>query len=256
MLRSTGLIKKSSRQMLALISIAVAITGCGNNKLGLSTPTRQITSKTEVISVSHGSVYVPPPPGFCSDPHSRKETATSVFLIFAPCANLGGTAKDNGSTYTLPGLMTASISKSVSFKNTNDIAVLSDYLDTADGRRTLSASGKSDNVQIVDKRVAPDGVFLHLEDSTARISKNVWKSFLNRSSHVVTVTLMQGAGTGLSDEQSMQFLQSYSETIRTSQTSEPTAQEPSPAIQPQPTRTKPKQSQNLKRVGIFRRLLL
>ncbi|PCH98915.1 MAG: hypothetical protein COB84_00430 [Rhodobacteraceae bacterium] len=152
--------------------------------------------------------------------------------------------------------MTASISKSVSFKNSNDLAVLSDYLDTPDGRRTLSASGKSDNVQIIDKRVAPDGVFLHLEDPTARISKNVWKSFLNRSSHVVTVTLMQGAGTGLSDEQSMQFLQSYSETIRTSQTSAPIAQEPSAEIQRQPIRTKPKQSQNLKRVGIFRRLLL
>ena len=111
-------------------------------------------------------------------------------------------------------MVTTSIAKTPAFQDNGGIDELSDFLSSSEGLETLSATGNKETVSIVDKRQTSDGVFLQLLDTDAILSQNVWKSFLNRSDHLVTVTLLQSKNASLTSEQAMQFLQSYSESIQ------------------------------------------
>jgi len=241
----------------SLLLGTLLLSACGGGTS--STPLKQnIISKTEIINTEKGSLSIAPPSGFCKDASGSKETETSAFIIFANCGylNSGGrrATKDAGFT----GVVTTSIAKEPGFQSANDIDVLSDFLSSDEGLEKLSASGKAKAVSIIDKRQTSDGIYLQLRDTEAALSQNVWKSFINRSNYLVTVTLLQSKKSTLTDEQSMQFLQSYSESINSKSTQVTTqSNEKTITTQQAPETTDPKkQKSKLKKVGILRRLLL
>ena len=225
---------------------------------------RTVVPKTEIIHVETGSINVSPPPGFCIDGDASKNTGTSVFIIFANCGYINSNGKRANRNAGFNGLVTTSVAKAAVFQNADDLDVMSDYLSSNEGLKSLSTSGNTNNISVIDKRQTADGVFLQLQDQDATLSKTVWKSFLNRAEHLVTVTLLQDENTSIEPEQAMQFLQSYSETIVSSsdqadpinnvaiQNSDPSP----PATVTQQERSPVYQKNKLKKVGFLRRLLL
>ncbi len=215
-------------------------------------------SKTEIVNVENGSLSVTPPSGFCKDTQGSKETETSAFIIFANCDYLRSKGRQAPGDAGFTGLVTTSIAKEPGFQDTDDINVLADFLSSDEGLEMLSATGDIKTVSIIDKRQTSDGVYLQLYDTEAALSQSVWKSFINRSDHLVAVTLLQNKKSSLTDEQSMQFLQSYSESIN-SKSAQIVAQadaEIQPALRPNKISSTSQKRNRLKKVGILRRLLL
>ncbi len=234
------------------------LTNCGGGG-GATLPSRQlIVPKTELVNVKTGHISITPPPGFCKDARSSKNSEASAFLLFANCGYLNSNGRHASQNATFSGLVTTSIAKKPILQNDSSLEVISDFLSSAEGLSSLSASGKAETVSIMDKRQASDGVYLQLRDTNAALSSNVWKSFLIRSDHLITVTLLQNEKSDITPEQTMQFLQSYSETI-TLKSEIVTAQPVKPLQANQVPRTTPSpagQQNKLKKVGILRRLLL
>ncbi|MBL4750603.1 MAG: hypothetical protein JKX71_08525 [Amylibacter sp.] len=237
-----------------LISTLI-LSACGGGRAYTSPSRQAIIPKTEIINVANGSLSITPPSGFCKDADGSKETKTSAFIIFANCGylNSGGRRASGDAGFT--GLVTTSVTKEPGFQGPDDINALSDFLSSREGLETLSTSGDTKAVSIVDKRQTSDGVYLQLRDTNAALSQNVWKSFINRSDYLVTVTLLQNKKSTLTDEQSMQFLQSYSESIN-SQAARQSSEQVQPVQQTNSTSDNPKQKNNLKKIGILRRLFL
>lgn len=241
----------------SLLIGTLVLSACGGG--AYTGPSRQVIfPKTEIINLANGSLSITPPSGFCKDASGSKETETSAFIIFANCGylNSGGRRASIDASFT--GVVTTSVTKEQGFQGPDDINILSDFLSSNEGLETLSTSGDTGTVSIIDKRQTSDGVYLQLHDTNAALSQNVWKSFINRSNHLVTVTLLQSKKSTLTDEQSMQFLQSYSEGINSK--SVQVAKQSSEQVQPTQRRNNisgsPNQRNGLKKVGILRRLLL
>ncbi len=242
----------------SLLISTLILSACGSEGTYTSPARQAIIPKTEIINVASGSLSITPPSGFCKDASGSKETEASAFIIFANCGYLNSSGRRASKDAGFTGLVTTSVTKEPGFQGPDDINVLSDFLSSSEGLETLSASGDTKAVSIVDKRQTSDGVYLQLRDTNAALSQNVWKSFINRSDHLVTVTLLQNKKSALTDEQSMQFLQSYSESINSK--SVQITMQPSEQAQPmhqsnENSNTPTKRSQ-LKKVGILRRLLL
>jgi hypothetical protein len=236
------------------------VAGCSavENPFSALQTKRTITPKTEIINIGKGHLSVPPPPGFCKDASGSKSNKISAFIIFANCGylNSGGKQPTEGSSFS--GLVTANVATEPALHNTEDINEISEFLSSREGLETLSSSGKADSISIVDKRQSSEGVYLQLHDKQAALSQNIWKGFLKRSNHLVTVTLLQNQHSFLSAEQTMQFLQSYSETIEVNaNTPEPLSIGQHISTEQVKTEEEPLgQVSKLKNVGILRRLLL
>jgi len=238
----------------SLLLSTLLLFGCSNGRVFYGPPRQHIVSKTEVINVKNGYFNVTPPPGFCKDTKGSKNTKTLAFLMFADCGYLNSGGRRASRDATFSGLVTTSITKDAAFQEGHGIDALSGFLSTKQGLKSLSTSGNADTVAIVDRRHTSDGVFLQLHDSDAVLSKNVWKSFLNRSDHLVTVTLLQNKTAPQSPEQAMQFLQGYSETIKFSAGKSAALPTPKSAAKTRPV-TGPNRN-GLKNVGILRWLFL
>lgn len=244
---------KKPRCFISLSSLlfgALLVFGCGQPY-----PVGQFAvSRPEIIQVENGSIKVTPPPGFCKDAKGSNSTEASAFLIFANCGYLNTNGRRSSGITSFSGLVTTSVAKTIAFQGGNNVSVLADFLSSREGLETLSSTGHSETVSIVDKRQSSDGIYIQLRDTEAALSQNVWKSFLNRSDHLVTVTLLQTEDTLLTPEQSMQFLQSYSESI-TLNPDQPAMQS---AEQTLPNTVQDVSGENvpLKKVGLLRRLLL
>jgi hypothetical protein len=237
---------------------AMILSACGYRGAQYAPAGRLAVPKTEIVNVESGNISVTPPKGFCKDAQGSKNTETSAFIIFANCGyiNSNGRRASNGARFS--GLVTTSIAKEPAFQNSGNVAALADFLSTDQGLETLSTSGNTDTITIVDKRQTPDAVFLQLRDTDAALSQNVWKGFLNRSDQLVTVTLLQNKNTSLTSEQAMQFLQNYSKTIQFSTEQAPVQSVAKNQQNLPPTRvvTSRGQKNGLKKVGLLRRLLL
>ena len=242
----------------SLLISTLLISGCGNSG-GPPYPTRQLAiSKPEIINVENGRIKVTPPSGFCKDTKGSRSTNASAFLIFANCGYLNTNGRRSSDDAGFSGLVTTSVAKTAAFQDGNDVDALSEFLSTPQGLETLSTTGQSKSVSIVDKRQSNDGVYVQLRDTEATLSQNVWKSFLNRSDHLVTVTLLQNKDALMTSEQSMQFLQSYSETITLNPEQAPVETTTQPVEQVQASNVPGDSNQKapLKKVGLLRRLLL
>lgn len=244
----------------SLLMSMLLVAGCGDTASPFSTPQtkRTITPKTEIITIGQERLSVPPPPSFCKDKSGSKKNSVSTFIIFANCGYLSsnGKAPTEGSRFS--GLVTTNVAMQPALHDAGDIDEISEFLSSREGLESLSSSGKSDTVSIVDKRQSSDGVYVQLHDKNAILSQNIWKSFLKRSNHLVTVTLLQNKHSQLTSEQMMQFLQSYSETIDINVTTP----EPEPLkqhISTEQLKIEEKivgEASQLKKVGLLRRLLL
>ncbi|KAB7614612.1 hypothetical protein F9L33_08220 [Amylibacter sp. SFDW26] len=247
----------------SLLIGTLVLSGCGSSGFTplskSSAATRNIqTPQTETVILDAGSITISPPPGFCKDANSSKSSELSAFFLFANCGNISTNGKYSADGALFSGVVTTSISKSASFQNETDIATISEFLSSSDGLKTLSTSGNANAVSIVDKRQSTDAVFIQIADQNAPISQNVWKSFVNRENHLVTITMLKDKGDKLTDEQAMQFLQSYSETITSNNELSPV--QPSIARQQIERSVEVKNTTDghnkLKKVGLLRRLLL
>jgi len=246
-----------------LLLATLLLYGCDSGGAFYGLSKQRNISKTEIVNVTNGHFNVTPPPGFCKDESGSKNTETAAFLMFANCGYLNSGGRRASRSASFSGLVTTSIAKTPAFQGGNGINDLSEFLSSGSGRKSLSASDNADTVAIVDRRQASDGVFLQLHDSDAALSQNVWKSFLNRSDHLVTVTLLQNKDAPQTPEQSMQFLQSYSETIKlstgklnTDTITVATTDKPANKSQPMTTRTINGLKTGLKNVGFLRWLFL
>ncbi len=241
----------------------LVLSACGNTGLPSAfkpnTATKHIlTPQTETVILDSGSITISPPPGFCKDTTSSKTTEESTFFIYANCGNISTEGKYSTDGTLFSGLVTTSVAKTASFETENDINSISEFLSSPEGLKTLSTSGDANAVSILDKRQSSDAVFLQIKDQNSPVSQNVWKSFLNKNNHLVTVTMLKDKDDRLTDEQAMQFLQSYSETISNTNTvlASQTAIAPQP-ISPHISTENAAGGQNkLKKVGLLRRLLL
>ena len=242
---------------------ALVLGGCGSSGFTplskSSTPTKRIlTPQTETVILDTGSITVSPPPGFCKDTGGSKTSELSAFFLFANCGNISTNGRNSVDGALFSGVVTTSVAKTASFQSGTDITAISDFLSSSDGLRSLSASGDPDNVSIIDKRQSPDAVFIQITDQSGPVSQNIWKSFVNKDNHLVTIAMHKDKGDQLTDEQAMQFLQSYSETITsdnaTTNTQTTIAQQQ--IRPPTPVQHTTDGHNKLKKVGLLRRLLL
>ncbi len=245
-----------------LISILV-LSGCGSSGFSplsnSSAVTKRIqTPQAETVILDTGSITISPPPGFCKDRAGSKTSELSAFFLFANCGNVSTKGRYSTDGTLFSGVVTTSVAKKPSFQSDTDITTISNFLSSSDGLKSLSTSGDPDAVSIIDKRQSSDAVFVQVADQNAPVSQNIWKSFVNKDNHLVMVTMLKDKDDKLTDEQAMQFLQSYSETI----TSNNTVNSAQTTIEHQQIR-KPVVVQNttgernkLKKVGLLRRLLL
>jgi len=240
-----------------LLFSTLFIAACGGGA-GEPYPTRNTVPKTELVDVENGRISITPPTGFCKDTRGSNTTETSAFIIFANCGYLNSYGRRVASNAGFTGLVTTSVAKAPAFTDQEGVNALSDFLTSNDGLETLSTSGNPQTVSILDKRQTSDGLYFELFDTDATLSKNIWKSFLNRSDHLVTVTLLQSKDAPITSEQGMQFLQSYSESIQLDTT--PNAPQPGEKTQPTLQSNQPpiiaRPKNQLKKIGLLRRLLL
>jgi hypothetical protein len=133
------------------------------------------------IALFDGALKVAAPPGYCIDPETAVETGDSAVVLIGRCRD--------GSAITA-ALVTVTVGSpgSAGVLAAGNQA-LSDFFTSAQGRATLSRSGRAEDVT-VSRAVAAEGDFLML--LTDRNAGTYWRAIIGLKGRVVTVS---AAGT-------------------------------------------------------------
>ena len=167
-------------RLFAAVSLC-ALTACID-------PVAQLIPAPQSQKVLSGAVTVAAPAGYCVDTRAGSQGADSAIVLMGRCA---------GKTRA-PAILTAAVAEAGSGQGMNADAgpELNAFFRSKPGRAALSASGKAENVQILEAIGTKDAFLIHLNDSSPNAQDptqtDSWRAVLPIKGRLVTLSV---AGT-------------------------------------------------------------
>ncbi|MEM8536866.1 MAG: dihydroxy-acid dehydratase [Pseudomonadota bacterium] len=145
------------------------------------------TPATRSISLADGAIIARTPDGYCVD--ENISIAADGFAVLAPCATLGVEAPPPA----LVGVATVQVGAPESGSVDGTEAALRDFLITDAGTALLSASGQSENVEILSMQAFGNQVMVYFDDqgpqSVAGLQREEWRAFTDVGGRLVTIAV-------------------------------------------------------------------
>lgn len=161
--------------------------------LGAPATVGQPVAAPREVRLSTNGLAVAGPQGFCVDPGSIKDTKAGSFVLLASCQALSGTNQNTARGHKAnTAVLTLSISAPLADSTDFEPDRVKAYFASDAGRATLSRSGKSSTVTLLDVTVEGGAVFVHARDSSAPMIRGLndeyWRAFLVTSGRLMTAT--------------------------------------------------------------------
>lgn len=164
---------------LKLACVAVVMAGCAGT-FGGDAPLPSVTMG--------GGVIVAGPQGYCVDP--SVSSAGSGLAVMAACAAIAGEETDWPQSNAL---ITVQVGGSGSATVAGSAPAVAAFLNTPEGRRTLSRSGDGATIDIRSVRANGDVVTVVFDDSAplpiAGLSSREWRAFLDVNGRLLTLSV-------------------------------------------------------------------
>jgi hypothetical protein len=197
---------KATRTILAAAALG-ALAACDPAAMGGG-------ADRTTVSVAGRNVVVAAPSGFCVDPASTNVSASGAFVLVSDCALLG---LEEGDMDPEGAVLTASVSARPLGAGAS-LADLQAFARTAEGRATLSRSGRADRARIVATRTRGDVLYMLIEDRgpqpIAGIEPAFWRAFLVVQGQMTVLSVLGFEGAGVGPSEGLAYLQAFADSVQ------------------------------------------
>jgi len=191
----------------AALAFTLALAGCADLTSAFSPATS--------LTVARGAVVVAGPRGYCIDRRLTRTGEGESFVVMGACSAFPfGTDNPVGQA----AVLTATVGGEVT-TGAFDPDVVEGFLRSAQGRATLSRSGRAETVDIRQVRQDPAVLSLMIRDTTAvgegpPVDPTYWRAIFLVRGHLVTATVMAFHDSPLSMDQGFFTLADFVNRIR------------------------------------------
>jgi hypothetical protein len=199
----------------AVFVLILGLAGCGSTfPAGLN-----IGSKADTqITVTQDAVRLVAPKGFCVDPVSTKSGASDAFVLFGNCAAISGSHRQ--AQPDVQAVATASVTNgdgaSAPIRATAN--KIKDFFMSDAGKRTLSRSGQSGDLTILDGFTRDGVVYLRAKDTSpgglSGAEDVYWRGYFDVNSSVVAVSVLGLEDAPLSRDRGLGTLRAFVEATQ------------------------------------------
>ncbi len=201
--------RRPARLVGALLTLAV-LAACDPSMMGAA-------SNSATVTVAGRNIAIVAPPGFCIDPATTNVSSSGAFLMASDCALLGAAPVAEGDADLPVGaVLTASVSASQG--GPASLADVERFSQTAQGRATLSRSGRGDRVRVLATRTRNDVLYLLIEDRgpqpIAGIEPQFWRAFLDVSGQMTVLSVLGFEGAGIDATEGLALVQRFADTVQ------------------------------------------
>lgn len=155
-------------RLVALLAVAATLASC---QLGSG------FSSSRAAPVLGGALQVGVPPGYCIDGKASRESRDTAVILMGRCSD---------AMTATPALITVSIGQGGSAGvMTAGGAALATFFTSAQGRATLSRSGRAGDVKVIEALGSGDAFLLHLQD---RNVGDYWRAVIGVKARLVTLS--------------------------------------------------------------------
>lgn len=192
-----------------LLPIAIlALSGCEG---GFATSARQD------VTVSRSAVTISGPSGFCVDPAATRDEGGQAFVLLGNCAALSGSNRMRQPE--INALLTAAVLEGTGRPIADQLALVEEFLKSAEGRARLSRTNDPRTVKVLDSFARGDVLFLRARDSSEGyapdMSPEYWRAIFDLKGSVVSVAVLGFEDAPLSSEVAFATVEDFARLIRT-----------------------------------------
>lgn len=168
----------------------------------------QPTKASDVIkvTVNNNEFFLEAPDGYCFDKSNSGPRGRFGFVL------LGGCKKGQ-----INGILATSIGESSLPALVSLPSALSRFFTTQDGRAQLSESGNGSDVEVLEKKISNNILFIRVKDRTPRMentSRTIWRSFFRASGHIFAVSYLPIEGRKSDETAEYEVLKAFVNEMR------------------------------------------
>lgn len=208
--RTSEGVRRPLARTLAGLAALLALAACDPAMMGAA-------SNRATVTVAGRNIAIVAPPGFCIDPTTTNVSSSGAFLMASDCALLGGAPVAEGDAGLPVGaVLTASVSASEG--GPASLADVARFSETAQGRATLSRSGRGDRVRVLATRTRRDVLYILIEDRgpqpIAGIDSRFWRAFLDVSGQMTVLSVLGFEGAGVDATEGLALIQRFADSVQ------------------------------------------
>lgn len=158
------------------------------------------------VTVNNQAFFLEAPNGYCFDKSNSGPRGRFGFVLLGGC-------KSN----QINGILATSIGESSLPALVSLPSALSRFFNTEEGRAQLSESGNGKDVEVLDKKISNNILFLRVKDRVPRIentSRTIWRSFFRASGHIFAVSYLPITGRKSDEAAEYELLRSFVTEMR------------------------------------------
>ena len=200
------------------------MTGCNTNTLFNLSSQTSIPPDSRAI-IPNKNIIIQAPDGFCLDETVSDTSSKSTFLLFGNCAAI---SQSNSVTQSkVYAVLTAAISKEKSKNGQFNEKQLDDYLRSENGKSTLSFSGNSQDIKVLDSFKMDDSYFVLVQNIGKRksnaLSSHSWRAYLEISGYLISLSIIGFNQNPMKHDESLEIIRHFVNEIRTNNGFKPTS---------------------------------
>ena len=192
------------------------ITNCSNNTLLSLSSQAPIPPNSRAI-ISKKNIVIQAPEGFCLDETVSDTSSKSTFLLFGNCAAI---SQSNSVTQSkVYAVLTAAILNEKSENSPFDKKKLDSFLRSENGKSTLSFSGNSTDINVLDSFKMDEAYFVLVQNIGERksnaISEYSWRAYLEISGYIISLSIIGFNQNPMKHNESLEIIRHFVNEIRT-----------------------------------------
>ena len=199
-----------------VILCLLVINNCSNNTLLSLSSQAPIPPNSRAI-IPKKNIVIQAPEGFCLDETVSDTSSKSTFLLFGNCAAI---SQSNSVTQSkVYAVLTAAILNEKSKNIPFDKKELDSFLRSENGRSTLSFTGNSADIIVLDSFKMDDAYFVLVQNTGERksnaISKYSWRAYLEISGYLISLSIIGFNQNPMKHNESLEIIRHFVNEIRT-----------------------------------------
>lgn len=206
-------------KIAAAILLTALMSGCGHTGFrAKEAASRFAGPPPSKMSVAGGMLIVSGPEGFCIDREaSREEVGGSALVMLAPCQALGSAR--SGPVASHNAVITAAVAAHPRVVDVGQIEpMLRHFFATAEGRATLSRSGKAASVTVHKSYVEDGTYYLYLRDTApfkwGKVQPDYWRALLPAGGRMVTLSAFALPDAPIDEASSRVLLKGFVDAVK------------------------------------------
>lgn len=215
------MVKVNAWRGLALLSAAVALSGCLNGAdAGLFASRGGGTSAQAdpQVRVMSKSFVIAGPRGYCIDTGTTRDTGDSAFALLGSCAVVSGNPRDAKPKY--PAMLTASVTPAATPLDAAALDRMAAFFSTDAGRGTLARADGAGEVSVIDLAREEGLLLVHAKDGerAGEVTGDYWRGIFETAGKLVTVTVSGFRANPLDEKSGAGLIRAFVSAIRKANT--------------------------------------